>query len=316
MALLGGLRQPRPVQPGPASPAAASGIRRRRARPAGHDIGDTALGRWVRVYIPVWTLVLITLFPFYWMFITSFKSPSELLDFSRSPLFVIHPTLEHYRHLFTQTHFGRWTLNTTIVAVVSTGISLVCSVLAGYSLARFRYRGADSIGWAIFVTYLVPPTLLFLPLAVLIRQLHLFNNLWSLILTYPTFLIPFSTWLLIGYFKGIPRELEESALVDGATRLQTMVRIVIPLAIPGILSAGMFAFTLSWNEFLYSLIFMNDTIAKTIPVGVTSELIRGDDFFWGELMAASLLGSLPVALLYSFFVDRFVAGLTAGAVKG
>jgi multiple sugar transport system permease protein len=306
MALLGGLGRA-------ASPA--PGVRRR-ARPRGHEIGDTALSRWMRIYIPVWLLVLVTLFPFYWMLITSFKSPSELLDFSRSPLFVIHPTLEHYRHLFTQTHFGRWTLNTTIVSIVSTALSLVCSILAGYSLARLRYRGAGTIGWAVFITYLVPPTLLFLPLAVLIRELHLFNNLWSLILTYPTFLIPFSTWLLIGYFKGIPRELEESALVDGATRIQAMVRVVVPLAVPGILSAGIFAFTLSWNEFLYSLIFLNDSIAKTIPVGVTSELVRGDEFFWGELMAASLLGSLPVALLYSFFVDRFVAGLTAGAVKG
>ena len=309
MAIQGGLRPAAPLVP-------RRGIRRPSRRRSRHEIGDSRLGRWVRIYIPVLLLLFVTLFPFYWMFITSFKSPSELLDFSQSPLFVIKPTLEHYRHLFTQTHFARWTLNTTIVSVVSTLISLVCSILAGYSLARLRYRGANTIGWGVFVTYLVPPTLLFLPLAFLIRQLHLFNNLWSLILTYPTFLIPFSTWLLIGYFKGIPRELEESALVDGATRVQTMVRIVIPLALPGILSAGVFAFTLSWNEFLYSLIFMNDTIAKTISVGVTSELVRGDDFFWGELMAASLLGSLPVALLDSFFVDRFVAGLTAGAVKG
>ena len=309
MAIQGGLRPAAPVAP-------QRGIRRPSRRRSRHEIGDTLLGRWVRIYIPVLLFLFITLFPFYWMFITSFKSPSELLDFNQSPLFVIKPTLEHYRHLFTQTHFARWTLNTTVVAVVSTMISLFCSILAGYSLARLRYRGADTIGWGIFVTYLVPPTLLFLPLAFLIRQLHLFNNLWSLIITYPTFMIPFSTWLLIGYFKSIPRELEESALVDGATRVQAMIRIVIPLALPGILSAGVFAFTLSWNEFLYSLIFMHDTIAKTISVGVTSELIRGDDFFWGELMAASLLGSLPVALLYSFFVDRFVAGLTAGAVKG
>ncbi len=280
------------------------------------EIGDTTLGRWFRIYIPVILFIVITLFPFYWMAVTSFKSPSELLDFSRSPLFVIKPTLEHYRHLFTETNFPRWTFNTTVVAVVSTGVSLFCSILAGYSLARLRYRGANGIGWGIFVTYLVPPTLLFLPLAFLIRQFHLFNNLWSLILTYPTFLIPFCTWLLIGYFKSIPRELEESALVDGANRIQAMVRIVVPLALPGILSAGMFAFTLSWNEFLYSLIFMNDSVMKTIPVGVTSELIRGDDFFWGELMAAALLGSVPIALLYSFFVDHFVAGMTAGAVKG
>jgi multiple sugar transport system permease protein len=301
-------------------PIAPPSVRRWMRRPSQprrrHEIGDTLLGRWIRVYIPILLFMFITLFPFYWMFVTSFKSPSELLDFNQTPLFIIKPTLDHYRHLFTETNFLHWSLNTMVVAVVSTGASLVCSVLAGYSLARLRYRGANGIGWGIFVTYLVPPTLLFLPLAYVIRQLHLFNNLWSLIITYPTFLIPFSTWLLIGYFKAIPRELEESALVDGATRFQAMLRIAIPLALPGILSAGIFAFTLSWNEFLYSLIFMNDSVAKTIPVGVTSELIRGDEFFWGELMAASLLGSIPVALLYSFFVDHFVAGLTAGAVKG
>jgi multiple sugar transport system permease protein len=279
-------------------------------------IWDRRAGRWIRIYIPVVLFIVITLFPFYWMAITSIKSDGEMLNFAASPLFVIEPTLKNYQHLFFQTNFLRWSLNTAIVAFVSTTISLVFSVLAGYSLARLRYKGANPIGWGMFITYLVPPTLLFLPLAFVIREFHLFNNLWSLILTYPTFLIPFCTWLLIGYFKSIPRELEESALVDGATRLQAMVRIVIPLAIPGILSAGMFAFTLSWNEFLYSLIFMNDSIAKTIPVGVTSELIKGDEFFWSELMAAALLGSVPVALLYSFFVDYFVAGMTAGAVKG
>jgi multiple sugar transport system permease protein len=277
---------------------------------------DRALGRWIRIYIPILVLLLITLFPFYWMAVTTFKSPSELFDFNQSPLFVRQPTLEHWRALFLGSNFIRWTINTTIVAIVSTAISLFCSVLAGYSLARLRYRGANAMGWGIFVTYLVPPTLLFLPLTFVIRNLHLFNNLLSLILTYPTFLIPFCTWLLIGYFKGIPRELEESAMVDGATRLQAMRRIVIPLAMPGILSAGMFAFTLSWNEFLYALIFLNDSLAKTIPVGVTQEFIHGDDFFWGQLMAGALMGSVPVALLYSFFVDQFVSGLTAGAVKG
>ena len=282
----------------------------------GRVIGDRRLGRWIRVYIPLLVFIVVTLFPFYWMAVTSFKSASELFDFSVSPLWVRQPTFEWYQHLLTQTNFPRWALNTAVVAIVSTLISLFCSVLAGYSLARLRYRGADSLGWGIFVTYLVPPTLLFLPLTFVIRDLHLFNNLWALILTYPTFLIPFCTWMLMGFFKGIPRELEESALVDGATRLQAMVRIAIPLALPGILAAGLFAFTLSWNEFLYALIFMNDSLVKTIPVGVTQELIHGDEFFWGELMAAALLGSIPVAVLYSFFVDYFVAGMTAGAVKG
>jgi multiple sugar transport system permease protein len=277
---------------------------------------DRAFGRWVRIYIPVAIFCVVTLFPFYWMLVTSFKSPSELFDFNQSPLFVRQPTLYHYEQLLFHTNFGHWALNTLIVATISTVLSLVCSILAGYSLARLRYRGANPIGWGVFVTYLVPPTLLFLPLTFVIRDLHLFNNLWALILTYPTFLIPFCTWLLMGYFKSIPRELEESAMVDGASRVQAMLRIVVPLALPGILSAGMFAFTLSWNEFLYSLIFMNDSIAKTIPVGVVTELIHGDDFFWGQLMAGALLGSIPVALLYSFFVDYFVAGMTAGAVKG
>src|SRR2546426_780704 len=282
----------------------------------GRVIGDKFVGRAIRIYLPLLALLVVTLFPFYWMAVTSFKSASELFDFSVSPLWVREPTLEWYQHLFTQTTSPHWALNTAVVATVSTLISLFCSILAGYSLARLRYRGANTIGWGVFVTYLVPPTLLFLPLTFVIRDLHLFNNLWSLILTYPTFLIPFCTWLLMGYFKSIPRELEESALVDGASRIQAMVRIVIPLALPGILSAGMFAFTLSWNEFLYSLIFMNDSTAKTIPVGVPTELIHGDDFFWGQLMAGALLGSVPVALLYSFFVDHFVSGMTAGAVKG
>jgi multiple sugar transport system permease protein len=281
-----------------------------------HEIGDTRLRRLFRVYIPVVVFSVVTLFPFYWMAITSIKSNSELLDHTKNPLFVLQPNLQNYADLFFKTNFFRWMVNSAVVALASTGISLFCSILAGYSLARLRYRGAATVGWGVFVTYLVPPTLLFLPLAYVIAQLHLFNNYLSLILTYPTFLIPFCTWLLMGYFRGIPRELEEAALVDGASRLQAMVRVVIPLALPGILSAGMFAFTLSWGEFLYALVFMSDTALKTIPVGVVNELIKGDEFFWGELMAAALLGSVPVALLYSFFVDYFVAGMTAGAVKG
>jgi len=281
-----------------------------------HQIGDSFRGRIFRVYIPVLLFSFVTLFPFYWMAITSIKSNSELLDHTKNPLFVLEPNVQNYVGLFTQTNFIRWSINSAVVAVASTSISLVTSILAGYSLARLRYRGASAIGWGVFVTYLVPPTLLFLPLAYVVAQLHLFNNYWSLILTYPTFLIPFCTWLLMGYFRGIPRELEEAALVDGASRIQAMTRVVIPLALPGILSAGMFAFTLSWGEFLYALVFMSDTALKTIPVGVVNELIKGDEFFWGELMAAALLGSVPVALLYSFFVDYFVAGMTAGAVKG
>ncbi len=272
--------------------------------------------RFMRTYVPVALMVAITLFPFYWMAITSLKSDGELYNLQNNPLVVLQPVLTQYQRLLTDTLFPRWITNTLFVSLASTAVSLTFSALAGYSLARMRYRGATAIGWAIFITYLVPPTLLFIPLLGVISSLHLQNTLWSLILVYPTFLIPFGTWMLIGYFKSIPHELEESALVDGATRLQAMIRIILPLAIPGLLSVGIFSFTLSWNEFIYALVFLSDAAVKTIPVGVTSELIRGDSFFWGELMAGALLGSGPVALIYSFFVEYFVAGLTAGAVKG
>jgi multiple sugar transport system permease protein len=250
------------------------------------------------------------------MLITSLKTDRELIDLSGLPFWVFEPTLEHYRYLFAETGFARWALNTLTISVVATAISLACSVLAGYALARLRFRGAGMMAGAIFITYLVPQTLLFVPLLEVVRQLGLSNTLWSMILTYPTILIPFSTWLLMGYFRSIPRELEESALIDGASRLRAMTQIVLPLALPGILSAGIFAFTLSWNEFIYALVFTNSSDIKTIPVGVVTELVKGDVYFWGSLMAGALLGSVPVALIYSFFVDKYVAGLTAGAVKG
>jgi multiple sugar transport system permease protein len=206
--------------------------------------------------------------------------------------------------------------NTLGVSVAATAISLVFSVLAGYALARLRFRGAGLLGLLIFVSYLVPQTLLFIPLYDVIVSLGLTNTPWSLVLTYPTFLIPFCAWLLMGYFKSIPKELEESALIDGSSRLGTIWRIVLPLALPGLLSAGIFAFTLSWNEYLYALVFITDPALKTVAVGAVSELIRGDGFFWGELMAGALLACLPVAAAYAFLVDYYVAGLTAGAVKG
>jgi multiple sugar transport system permease protein len=260
--------------------------------------------------------LVFTLFPFYWMIVVSLKPDRDLYDLAQNPFWLQGITADHFVSLFTTTSFPRWMLNSVIVSVSSTAFSILLSILAGYSLARLRYRGAGAIGWGIFITYLIPPTLLFLPLTAVMATFGLLNSLWGLVLSYPTFLIPFCTWLLMGYFKGIPKELEESALVDGCTRLQAMYRIVLPLALPGILSAGIFAFTLSWNEYIYALVFISDSGLKTIPIGVPSELIRGDAFFWGELMAGALLGSVPVALLYSFFVDHFVSGLTAGAVKG
>jgi multiple sugar transport system permease protein len=274
------------------------------------------LERILLFHLPLWFFLIITLFPFFWMFITSIKPNAELYNVRMNPLYVLKPTLEHFRYLMRETIFLTWAYNTLYVSILSTAISLVAGILAGYALSRLRFKGAGGMAVGIFVTYLVPPTLLFIPLADVVRVFGLLDSPWSLILTYPTFLIPFATWLLMGYFKTIPRELEECAMIDGATRLQAMIKIILPLALPGILSAGIFAFTLSWNEFIYALVFLSSTDIKTIPVGVVSELIRGDVFVWGPLMAGALLGSVPVAIIYSFFVEYYVAGLTAGAVKG
>ena len=275
--------------------------------------------KWIFFYIPMAAFIVFTLFPFYWMAVTALRPDEELYrtwrQASATPFWTLAPTLEHFRNLLQTTAFPHWLWNTMLIALVSTVISLICGMFAGYALARLKFRGSEFLGTAIFVTYLVPQTLLFIPLADIIRDMHLGNTPWALMLTYPTFLIPFCTWLLMGYFKTIPKELEECARIDGATRFGAMVRIIFPVAIPGILSAGIFAFTLSWNEFIYALIFMSSAELKTVPVGVVSELIRGDIFFWGQLMAGALLGSIPVALVYSFFVEYYVTGLT-GSVKG
>jgi multiple sugar transport system permease protein len=253
------------------------------------------------------------------MAVTALRPDPELYRSWRAanatPFWTLEPTLEHFTGLLESTAFLQWLWNTMLIAMVSTIISLICGMFAGYALARLKFRGSEFLGTAIFITYLVPQTLLFIPLADIIRNMHLGNTPWALMLTYPTFLIPFCTWLLMGYFKTIPKELEECARIDGATRFGAMVRIIFPVAVPGILSAGIFAFTLSWNEFIYALVFLSSVEQKTVPVGVVSELIRGDIFFWGQLMAGALLGSVPVALVYSFFVEYYVAGLT-GSVKG
>jgi multiple sugar transport system permease protein len=272
--------------------------------------------RVITFWVPLLVFVVLTLFPFYWMLVASLKPNSELYNLRVFPFWVFNPTLDHYRYLFEKTMYARWLMNTLLVATASTAISLTFGILGGYALARLRFYGAGVIGVGIFISYLVPQTLLFIPMFDVIRRLNIGDTYWALILTYPTFLIPFCTALLMGYFKSIPRELEESALIDGSGRLRAMIEIVLPLAMPGIMSAAIFAFTLSWNEFLYSLVFITTTPMKTLPVGVVNELIRGDVFFWGSLMAGALLGSVPVALIYSFFVDYYVAGLTAGAVKG
>ncbi|HKQ29143.1 MAG TPA: carbohydrate ABC transporter permease [Burkholderiales bacterium] len=263
--------------------------------------------------------ILGLLFPFYWMLVTTLKPDGELYrpwnHPQYSPFWTSAPTLDHVKNLLQETLFGTWMWNTMLIALAATLISLFCGVIAGYALARLRFRWAGLLGTAIFVTYLVPQTLLFIPLAEIIRDYNIGDTPWALILTYPTFLIPFCTWLMMGYFKTIPKELEECARIDGAARWQAMVYIILPIALPGILSAGIFAFTLSWNEFIYALVFLSSPEQKTVPVGVTSELIRGDVFFWGSLMAGALLGSIPVAFVYSFFVEHYVAGMT-GSVKG
>jgi len=280
-------------------------------------VGSNSLGqRIMRLYVPLTFYAAFLLFPFAWMLIVSFKPGTAQFDTSVNPFVLTAITFDHYRYLFEETDFLRWTWNTAVVTIGSTLLSLVCSVLIGYALGRLRFRGGNTLGVAIFLAYLVPPTLLFIPLSQIIARFKLNNEYWSLILTYPTFLIPFAGWLLMGYFRTIPIELEQAALVDGATRIQAMIRIVLPLALPGVLSAAIFCFTLGWNEFLYALVFMSTGDMKTMPVGAVSDLIRADVYFWGSLMAAGILGSVPVAIAYSFFVDNYISGLTAGATKG
>ena len=270
--------------------------------------------RVVTVYVPLAVFMFVLLFPFYWMTITTFKPNEELLSREGNPFWVINPTLAHIKKLLLDTAYPEWLLNTMMVSVVATFLSIVCSVLAAYSIERLRFRGSRYVGMSVFLAYLVPPSILFIPLAKVVFELGLFDTRLALILTYPTFLIPFCTWLLMGYFRSIPFELEECALIDGASRIQILVKIILPLAVPGLISAGIFAFTLSWNEFIYALTFVSSSENKTVPVGVVTELVEGDVYHWGSLMAGALLGSLPVAILYSFFVEYYVSGMT-GAVK-
>jgi multiple sugar transport system permease protein len=271
--------------------------------------------RALRLWLPLGFFLIFALFPFYWMAITSLKSNQELYNPQVMPLIVHHPTLKHYVDLLSETDFLIWTWNTMLVATVSTAISLVFGTMLAYPLARMNFPGSALVSFAVAATYLVPQPLLFIPMAEIIERMGLGNTLTSVMLTYPTLLIPFCAWLLMGYFKSVPRELEDAARIDGASRLQTMFLVFLPLCKPGFISAGIFAFTLAQNEFLYALIFLTDTSVRTVPVGAIAELIRGDVFYWGQLMAAALLGSIPVAIIYSFFVEHYVAGLTAGAVK-
>ena len=281
---------------------------------AGMSFLESVPRRAVTVYLPLVIFLIVLLFPFYWMAITSVKPDAELLSRDGNPFWVIAPTLEHFHKLLFETAFPAWMWNTVLVSVVATAFSLFAAVLAAYAIERLRFRASRHVGLAIFLAYLVPPTILFIPLANVVFKLGLFDTRWALILTYPTFLIPFCTWLLMGYFRSIPFELEECALIDGASRWQILTRIILPLAVPGLISAGIFAFTLSWNEFVYALTFISSSEIKTLPVGVVTELVQGDVYQWGPLMAGALFGSLPVAFVYSFFVEYYVSGMT-GSVK-
>jgi multiple sugar transport system permease protein len=270
----------------------------------------------VLMHVLLVPFLLFAVFPFYHMALTSLKSDRELYDRQAVPLLIRQGvTLEHYTKLIRESEFLTWTKNSLLVTVLATVVSLVVGTVAAYALARLKFFAVGSFGTGIFVTYLVPTSLLFLPLAQVVNWLGLADSKWALVVTYPTFLVPFCTWLLMGYFRTVPKEVEECAMVDGATRIQALTRIVLPIAIPGLVCAALFAFTLSWNEFIYALTFTSSSDQITASVGVTSELIRGDIYFWGQLMAGAVLGSVPIVVLYVFFLDYYVSGLTAGAVK-
>jgi multiple sugar transport system permease protein len=271
--------------------------------------------RLITLYLPLFIILIVLLFPFYWMALTSIKPDEQLIDMNTyNPFWVIHPTFKHIEKLLFETEYPRWLWNTMYVATCATILSIIASVLAAYAIVRLRFKGADTVGVLIFFAYLVPPSILFIPLASVIQAYGLFDSPLSLILVYPTLLIPFSTWLLMGYFKTIPYELEECALIDGASRWQILVKIVLPLAVPGLISAFIFSFTLCWNEFIYALTFLQSTPNKTVPVAIVNEFVDGDVYKWGSLMAGALVGSLPLVILYAFFVEHYVSAMT-GAVK-
>jgi multiple sugar transport system permease protein len=267
-------------------------------------------------YSAVAFFVILAAFPFYWMAITAFKTNADLYDLSNIPFwFNDAPTLDHVKYLFQQTLFVRWLWNSFLIGVCVVAITLVTAVPAGYALARMTGRNGEAVGIGIFLTYLVPPTLLFLPLSRVISIIGLQDSLWSLVLVYPTFTIPFCTWLLMGFFKAVPREIEEAAIVDGCSIFGAFMKMVIPVSVPALLTVVIFTFTLTLQEFVYALTFISSSSQKTITLGVATDLVRGDIYFWGELMAGALIAAIPVAIAYNLFLDKFIAGITGGAVK-
>jgi multiple sugar transport system permease protein len=271
----------------------------------------------VALWVTVLAFAVFAAFPFLWMLITTFKQTNDLLDPNHNP-FIFHapPTLENLRVLFEETLFLRWIGNTLFVGVLVVGITLLIAVPAGYALARLSGAFGEQLGIGIFLTYLVPPTILFIPLAKVVSSVGLQDSLWSLVLTYPSFTIPFCTWLMMGFFKAIPKDIEEAAMVDGLSRLGAFVKVILPMSVAGVLTVIIFTFTLVMQEFVYALTFINSGKNFTVSVGVPSFLVRGDVYFWGSLMGACFIASVPIAILYNLFVDRFIAGFTVGAVKG
>jgi multiple sugar transport system permease protein len=255
-------------------------------------------------------------FPFVWMLITAFKRTSDLYDLKHNPfLFYEPPTLEHVKRLFFETLYGQWLLNTAFVGILVVLITLLLAVPAGYALARLTGNWGAKLGIGIFLTYLVPPTLLFIPLSRVVVNLHLDDSLWSLVLVYPSFTVPFSAWLMMGFFKAIPKDVEEAAMVDGYSRLGAFIRVVVPISFSGILTVAIFSFTLVMQEFVYAVTFISSVRNMTVGIGVPTFLVHGDVYFWGSLMAGCFIASVPIAIIYNFFVDRFISGFTMGAVK-
>jgi multiple sugar transport system permease protein len=280
-------------------------------RPAGRARGPRA----AHLFVVALFAVFLS-FPFYWMLVTSFKRTSDLYDLANNPLlFNQPPTLDHWKLLFTETLYGRWLGNTTLIGVLVVAITLLLAVPAAYSLARLTGKWGERAGIGMFLMYLVPPTLLFIPLSRVVVTLGVQDSIWALVIVYPTFTVPFSTWLLMGFFKSIPRDLEDAAMVDGLSRFQTFAKLVVPISYSGVLTVAIFSFTLVLQEFVYALTFVSSASQQTVSVGVPIYLVRGDVYYWGSLMAACLLASVPVAIAYNLFLDRFIAGFTAGAVK-
>jgi multiple sugar transport system permease protein len=264
-------------------------------------------------YSIVVPLTIVLAFPFFWMAVTSFKRQDQIFDPTKTWHFT--PTLDGWRFLFQQTKYLTWIGNTALIGALVVAITLVLALPAGYALARLSGRVGQSLGVAIFLTYLVPPTLLFLPLSRVISKLGLQDSLWSLVVVYPSFTVPFSIWLLMGFFKSIPLELEDAARIDGCSRLQALVRVVFPISIPGILTVVIFTFSLVVNEYIYAITFISSSAHRTVSAGVPTDLIRGDLFNWPSIMAAILIPSIPLALVYNAFLNRFIAGFTGGAFR-